>query len=80
MGINEEFQNFLVKSTYNSFTVKPVTQPAGYNGFLSIEGRVISEGGLYSRAGNSTKMSNFSQKLRENRQSGEFFCPKNAIS
>ena len=34
-------------------TVKPVTQPAGYTGFLSIEGRVIYEGGLYSKAGNS---------------------------
>ena len=36
-------------------TVKPVTQPAGYTGFLSIEGRVINEGGLYSRADNSSK-------------------------
>ena len=32
-------------------TVKPVTQSAGYTGFLGIEGRVMNEGGLYSRAG-----------------------------
>ena len=38
-----------------SDTVKPVTQPAGYTGFLGIEGRVINEGWLYSRADNSSK-------------------------
>ena len=47
-GIRDSFSS--------SITVKPVTQPAGYTGFLSIEGRVINEGGLYSRAGNSSKM------------------------
>ena len=34
------------------YTVKPVTQPAGYTGFLSLEVRVKFEGGLYLRAGN----------------------------
>ena len=31
------------------YTVKSVAQPAGNTGFLSFEGRVIDEGGLYSR-------------------------------
>ena len=38
------------------FTVKPVTQPAGYTRFHGLEGRVKLEGGLYSRAGNSSKI------------------------
>ena len=37
-------------------TVKPVTQPAGYTRFHGLEGRVKFEGGLYSRAGNSSKI------------------------